>query len=156
MLFRSGRGDDATQILENAFEQAPQNAEVRKLLLEQYREQGVTEKLAVVLEKSTQNVKDRKTQLAYAREAAKLYVTRMGTPARAVSVLKTVVEADPEDDEAKAMLADSLLEAKLYDEAKVLLEQILEGFGRRRSPARAAMHAKLASVLHAQIGRAHV
>ncbi len=145
-----GRGDDATQILENAFEQAPQNAEVRKLLLEQYREQGVTEKLAVVLEKSTQNVKDRKTQLAYAREAAKLYVTRMGTPARAVSVLKTVVEADPEDDEAKAMLADSLLEAKLYDEAKVLLEQILEGFGRRRSPARAAMHAKLASVLHAQ------
>ncbi|MBN2344724.1 MAG: tetratricopeptide repeat protein [Deltaproteobacteria bacterium] len=145
-----GRLDEAVSVLENAFELAPQNAEVRKLLLERYREQNEFAKLADALERSIFHMHDSKTILAYAREAAHVIFDELQQPKKAVSVLQKIVELAPDSKDEQSMLAEALLDAEQYDEAKVMLEEILEGFGRRRSPARAAIHAKLASVISAQ------
>ncbi len=147
---RIGMIDEAVAVLEDAFETAPQNAEVRKLLMERYREQKSYARLAEALERSISYIKDNKTVLSYAREAANVMFRHLNSPKDAVGVLQTIMKLAPELKDEQTMLAEALLDAERYDEAKVLLEEILEGFGRRRSPARAAIHAKLASVIHAQ------
>lgn len=145
-----GRVEKAIEVLENAFEIAPQNAEVRKLLLEAYRDENEYVKLSEALERSVAHIHDNKTVLAYAREAADVIFEKLKRPKNAVAVLQKIVELSPDSKEEQTMLAEALLDAEQYDEAQVLLEEILKGFGRRRSPARAAIHAKLANVINAK------
>ncbi|MBN2529186.1 MAG: tetratricopeptide repeat protein [Deltaproteobacteria bacterium] len=145
-----GQVEEAVEVLENAFDAAPQNAEVRKLLLERYRELKLYQKLADALERSIGNLHDNKTVLTYAREAAYIIFEQLNSPRNAVSVLQKIVTLQPDAKEEQTMLAEALLDAERYDEARVLLEEILEAFGRRRSPGRAAIHAKLAHVINAQ------
>ncbi|MEL6375549.1 MAG: tetratricopeptide repeat protein, partial [Pseudomonadota bacterium] len=67
-------------------------------------------------------------------------------PERAVPVLEKAVSLLPEDRRLRAMLAEGLREEGRLDEAGTLLEELIGGFGRRRSPERAAAHLELARV----------
>ncbi|MCP4599895.1 MAG: hypothetical protein GY847_05025 [Proteobacteria bacterium] len=142
--------DRAIATLETAFDEAPRNAEVRKLLTNQYRSSEAWEPLARTLSKATEHIVDETTILAYAREAADIYNTTLGTPDRAISVLERALPLASEDRSLRSMLANGLWIAKRLDEASELAVGLLEDFGRRRSSERAAVHLLLARIVRDQ------
>jgi tetratricopeptide (TPR) repeat protein len=147
---RAGEREAAVASLRKAFDEAPRNAEVRKLLLELHRQGRDHEALAETLTRAALAVSDGRTVLTYAREAAALYRDRLDAPARAVPVLAKAVELSPDDRELRLMLAEGLRAAGELAEARALLEGLVVAHGRRRSPERAQTHLELARVLHAE------
>lgn len=146
----AGAEADASRTLQTAFERAPEHAEVRKLLIKLYREREQWEPLARALSVASEHVADPETLLAYAREASDLYHDRLGTPAEAVPVLERAHAQHPDDRDLQARLGASLRAAGALEPARAMLEALVSGFGRRRSPQRAAAHLELARVAHAQ------
>lgn len=146
----AGAEADASKTLQAAFDDAPENAEVRKLLIKLYRGREQWEPLARTLTISSAHISDPDTLVAYAREASDLYHERLGTPAEAVEILERAHEVDTSDRDLQARLAASLRAAGRLDDARTLLEALVGGFGRRRSPQRAAAHLELARVAQAQ------
>ncbi|WP_146662116.1 tetratricopeptide repeat protein [Enhygromyxa salina] len=141
--------EKAVQVLETAFAEAPRNGEVRKLLIRLHRERDDKDSLARTLASAATAVGDPNTVVAYAREAAELY-EELGTPELSVPVLERAHEFASDDRRLKVMLADGLRGAGRLDEARALLEALIEGYGRRRSAQRAEVHVRLARVSLAQ------
>lgn len=141
--------EKAVQALETAFAEAPRNGEVRKLLIRLHRERNDQAALARTLATAATAVGDPNTVVAYAREAAELY-EQLGTPEASVPVLERAHEFAPDDKRLRLMLADGLRGAGRLDEARDLLEALIESFGRRRSAQRAEVHVRLARVAYAQ------
>lgn len=146
----AGAEADASKTLQAAFDDAPDNAEVRKLLIKLYRGREQWGPLARTLTTASAHVSDTDTLLAYAREASDLYHDRLATPADAVEILERAHAVDEADRDLQARLAASLRAAGRLDDARTLLETLVGGFGRRRSPQRAAAHLELARVAQAQ------
>jgi len=142
--------DEAVSTLEAAFGEAPRNAEVRKLLIKQCRLRGDDEALARVLTRAAEHVTDGETVIAYAREAADLYRSKLDDQAQAIDVLVRARSFAPDDRGLGLMLGEALLAAERYDEARELFEALISTFGRRRSAERAGVHLGLARVLAAQ------
>lgn len=147
---RADQQKPAIAALQTAFEEAPRNAEVRKLLLGLYRQREDWEALARTLATAAENVTDEDTVFTYAREAAELFYTKLDRPEDAVPVLEKALQITPDDRTLRSMLADGLRVAGRLDEAKEILTELISGFGRRRSAERAGMHLQLARVVHAQ------
>ncbi|MCA9661138.1 MAG: tetratricopeptide repeat protein [Myxococcales bacterium] len=141
--------DGAIKTLHAAFGEAPRNAEVRKLLLGLLRDAGDPMALANTLAMAAKHVSDSTTVLAYAREAATLFQDEIGAPELAVPVLERALAIADDDRGLKMMLARGLLSSGRLPEAKSLLSELIESFGRRRSAERAQVHLLLAQVLHA-------
>jgi tetratricopeptide (TPR) repeat protein len=141
--------EKAVQALDTAFSEAPRNGEVRKLLIRLHRERDDKPALARTLATAATAVGDPNTVVAYAREAAELY-EELGSPEIAVPVLERAHEFAPEDRPIKLMLADGLRGAGRLDEARTLLGELIESFGRRRSVQRAEVHVRLARVAQTQ------
>ncbi|MEM7153241.1 MAG: tetratricopeptide repeat protein, partial [Myxococcota bacterium] len=148
------RTSEAIATLELAFQDAPRNGEVRKLLLRLYRKHEQWEALAKALSVATEHVGDTTTILAYAREAAEIFHERLDQPEHAVPVLERAHALAPDDRKLRSMLAEGLRVAERLDEAHTLLTGLIADFGRRRSAERAGVHLQLARVAHAQGGTA--
>ena len=147
---RADQIEAAIGALKTAFDEAPRNAEVRKLLLKLYRSRKELEPLAQTLTRGALAISDTSTVLAYAREAADIYHHKLAAPQESVPVLQKAVELAADDRELRSMLAEGLRAAGELDAARSLLERLIGDFGRRRSPERAQVHLQLAQVAHAQ------
>lgn len=146
---QAGREGEAISTLATAFSEAPQSAEVRKQLLPLLRQREDWKGLASTLATSVEHAGDDATVLAYAREAADIYYNRLDEAGKAVPVLRRAVELAPDDRLLRRMLGDGLRDQDELDEAKELLTELIEAFGRRGSRERAEAHLSLAKVLHA-------
>ncbi len=146
----AGAEPDAARTLQAAFDEAPNHAEVRKLLIKLYRDRKQWAPLAHTLTVASAHVSDPDNLLAYAREASELYHDRLGIPAEAVTILERAHAQHGDDRDLTARLAASLRAADRTDDARALLEQLIASFGRRRSAQRAAAHLELARVAGAQ------
>lgn len=142
--------DAGIATLETAFEAAPRNVEVRKLLIDKHRQKGNWEPLGRTLSKSIEHISDEATILCYAREAADIYHYRLGTPENAIPVLERALPLAEDDNKLQAMLAESLRASNRLDEAKEIAIHLLNNFGRRRSTERAAIHLLLAKISYDQ------
>jgi len=138
----------AVASLETAFNDAPRNAEVRKLLFGQYRYTEDWENLADALSTASEHISDESAILSYAQEAASIYFERLGAPERAVPVLERALPHAGEDRDLRQMLAEGLLLNDRADEAREITLELLSGFGRRRSAERAMVHLLLARIEH--------
>ncbi|RLB62338.1 MAG: hypothetical protein DRI90_09285, partial [Deltaproteobacteria bacterium] len=147
---QASREADAIATLQTAFGEAPQNAEVRRLLIQQLRKRENWQRLASTLAVAVDHAADDDTVLSYAREAAELFYDKLDTPEQAVPVLRRAVALAPSDRKLRSMLGEGLRVVGELDEASELLTQLIEDFGRRGSKERAAVHLLLAKVLHAQ------
>lgn len=146
----AGRDGPAMKTLRVAFEEAPKNAEARKLLLKLYRDHERWEDLAQCMTVASEHTTDTETIIAYAKESAEIFHDRLGTPARAVAVLERALPFAAEDRELRSRLIEGLRVANRLDDAQRLADELIASFGRRRSPQRAAAHVQLARVARAQ------
>ncbi|HJL21950.1 MAG TPA: tetratricopeptide repeat protein, partial [Polyangiaceae bacterium LLY-WYZ-15_(1-7)] len=149
-LVDAGRADRAAEVLEKALADAPARQDLRDLLAEQYRALEAWEPLAGVLTASAEHAEDQETVLALVREAADLYRDALKRPAEAIPVLRKGAGLAPDDRAIKLQLAEGLQEAGELDEARALLTEVVDAFGRRRSPERAQVHYQLGVVCRAQ------
>lgn len=142
--------DRAIICLENNIGEDQPALPLRTMLAELYRGSESWEPLARLLTRSLPVLPDNDTAIAYAREAADTYIERLDAPDKAVPALEKALSVVPGDRGLRTQLAAGLRAAKRFDEAITLLGELIEEFGRRRSPERAALHVELARVRQAQ------
>jgi len=124
--------------------------ELRTLLADLYRKAEMWEPLARHLTRSLPLLQDEKLAREFAREASTIYLTRLGSPAKAIPALETALQLDPSDKDLRTALAIGQRVAGKLPEARAALTELIADFGRRRSPERAALHVELARVAHAE------
>ena len=145
-----GAKGDAIKIMEQAYEDEASGPELRDLLITSYREEKRWAPLAELLVNTLPEFSDKDTVVAHAREAAEIFNTRLSAPDKAVPALEKAIALVPEDRQMRMHLASGLRVIGRLDEARELLEKIIEEFGRRRSAERAEAHVELANVAKAQ------
>ena len=143
----AGHADRARGCLEQASAQDPDAHDARDLLARLYREEGRYEPLTRLLSAGAERAGDAQRKLAYLTEVAELFHNQLRSPERALPALDLAREIAPDDPRLSLMRAKSLHAAGRYDEAAALLQDLIQGFGRKRSPERAELHFQLARVL---------
>lgn len=141
----AGHRERAVLHLERGSELYPADENLRNLLVELYQEDGNRLGLAEVWARSAVFLKKRDAMVARAREAAETF-SDMGIPERAVTVLEQAREAAPDDQRIQLLYADALRGAEQHEQAAEVLHSLAESFGRRRTPERADVHARLGRV----------
>ncbi|MEJ7604615.1 MAG: hypothetical protein WKG01_42575, partial [Kofleriaceae bacterium] len=124
--------------------------ELRTLLADLYRKAEQYEPLARHLTRSLPLLKDDKLTREFAREASSIYLTKLDAPAKAIPALEMALSLDPTDKELRSALAIGQRVAGKLPEARAALTELINDFGRRRSPERAALHVELARVAQAE------
>lgn len=125
--------------------------ELRRLLADLYRKADLWEPLARHLTRSLPLIKDDESVAReFAREAVQIYLSKLGSPAAAIPALETALALDPTDKDLRAALAVGKRVAGKLPEARALLVELINDYGRRRSPERAALHVELARVAQAE------
>ncbi|MDH5491237.1 MAG: tetratricopeptide repeat protein, partial [Myxococcales bacterium] len=150
VLFAAARGERAAEVLEQARLVDPEDRQVRDRLASYYRKVEAIEPLARVLGDAALQAAGHDESLGLVREAATLYCDRLGMPSEAVAILERGVELAPDDRDLRTKLAEGLEQSGRLDEARVVLEALVESYGRRRSSERAHAHFLLGRVLGAQ------
>jgi len=124
--------------------------ELRTLLAELYRKAEAYEPLARHLTRSLPLLKDDKLAREFAREASTIYLHKLSSPAKAIPALETALLLDPTDRDLRTALAIGQRVAGKLVESRAALVELINDFGRRRSPERAALHVELARVAQAE------
>ena len=145
----AGQADRAIAAIESNLDEKEPAVELRLLLADLYRQAEAWEPLARHLTRSLGLVGDDKAR-ELAREAAAIYTERLDAPAKAIPALERALATDPTDKTLRAQLATGLRVAGRLPEARAILSELIESFGRRRSPERAALHVELAKVDQAE------
>ena len=142
--------DRAIAAIEVNLDDKDQAIELRTLLADLYRKADAWEPLARHLTRSLPVLGDEKLAREFAREASSIYLTRLGSPAQAIPALETALLLDPTDKDLRTALAIGQRVAGRLVEARAALTELINDFGRRRSPERAALHVELARVSQAE------
>ncbi len=147
----ANQNDRAIAAIEVNLDDKEPAIELRMLLSDLYRKADMWEPLARHLTRSLPLLKnDSKLARDFAREASSIYLTRLGSPAKAIPALETALELDPTDKDLRTALAIGQRVAGKLVEARTALTELINDFGRRRSPERAALHVELARVAQAE------
>ncbi|HUQ04792.1 MAG TPA: tetratricopeptide repeat protein [Kofleriaceae bacterium] len=141
--------DRAIATIEGALDDQDPALDLRLLLADLYRKGEQWEPLARHLTRSLSLFGDERGR-ELAREAASIYTEKLDAPAKAIPALEKALALDPDDKGMRANLATGLRVAGRVPEARAILTELIEGFGRRRSPERAQLHVELAKVAHAE------
>lgn len=139
----------ASRLLQVELEMDPAADEERKLLAELYREQSQWHELSELLELGVAYAPDEQTKVSYLREAASVHRKQLGDVESAIPLLEVAISLDQTDRGLKLMLADTLRICGQNEEAREILQQMLEEFGRRRTSERAMVHVQLARIAEA-------
>jgi tetratricopeptide (TPR) repeat protein len=142
--------DRAIAAIEVNLDDKEQALELRTLLADLYRKAEQFEPLARHLTRSLPLLKDEKLAREFAREASTIYLHKLGSPAKAIPALETALTLDPTDRDLRTALAIGQRVAGKLVEARAALTELINDFGRRRSPDRAALHVELARVAQAE------
>ena len=145
-LLEAGDRPRARTCLEQALRDDPSSNEARELLAGIYRHVDAYEPLAALLIDSAGQQSEPAQALALLREAADIYCDRLGAPGRAIAALQRAAKLAPGERDLSTKLAESLASVGRFDEARAVIERLIEGYGRKRSPERAELHHRLARV----------
>ncbi|HVV82915.1 MAG TPA: tetratricopeptide repeat protein [Kofleriaceae bacterium] len=146
----AGHPDRAISAIEANLDDKEPATDLRLLLADLYREGQHWEPLARHLTRSLGMFVEDGRSGALAREAAAIYTEKLDQPAKAIPALERALALDPGDRQLRAHLAAGLRTAGQLAEARGVLQELIEGFGRRRSPERAVLHVELAKVARAE------
>jgi len=142
-LRASGDDEAARHTLESHLGDDPEATAVSELLADLYRATAAWEPLAALL---TTTPDGGSPGLGALREAAEIFQKRLNDPGRAVPVLEAALALGPDDRAVRAALADALRAAGQLDEARTMLDALVESYGRQRPVERAVVHLHLAQI----------
>src|SRR5690606_32700622 len=142
--------DRAIGCLERALEAGADSRELRQLLADLYRQAERWEPLARLLTDRLSALDDDELAASWAREAAEIWHDRLGAPEKARPALERALAQLPDDRSLRAMMAASLRASGETARAREILEELIAGYGRRRSKQRARVHVELALVARAE------
>lgn len=150
LLKRHGQERRFTNVLEEAFNAFPEHTPFRDALLAHYRDADDVDGLVATLSAALPHVSTREAVLAYVREAVEILEVQLDRMQDALPMLARALEIDPTNRELLRAQARALLAAGHFDEARSVLEGLIDDFGQRRNAERGALHAQLAAVLVGQ------
>jgi tetratricopeptide (TPR) repeat protein len=145
----AGQEERARDSLVQALREDPAAGKLRELLASLYRESEDWQLLAPLLAEGVEYAPDAEAKVDLLRQAAQVHRRRLGDVESAIPLLEGAVQLAPQDRAVRLALADALRVGKRYEEARGLLNALLEEFGRRRTPERAAVHFHLARIARA-------
>ncbi len=145
-----GQRHRAVAALERALGEDPAASALWTMLARLHREAGHHEALLRALLAFSAHTQDPETVVACAREALALCQERLHAPALAVPALERAVGLAPEERDLRLALADGLRASGRLAEARVVLEGLLQEYGRRQSRERAGLHLQIATVARAE------
>lgn len=158
---RAGERARALEVLRNGLADEPGARGLRELLAAQFRDAQAWPALAELLREGAQHEQDPTVRIEWLREAAEIHVRSLDEPAAAVPLLEeagdlaeTLGPTPPGGKDRvrplRVALADALRRAGRHDEARVILDALVEWYGRRRPPERARVHVQLAHLASAR------
>lgn len=153
-LVDSGQAARATERLESALGGRPDAEPLRDRLAGLYREQQAWSRLAHLIADSAAHAPDKAARMARLLEAARLYTGRCGEPESAVPLLEQASDLAPEDAAVRLEHAAALASAKRFDDARAILQAMIDSFGGRRPKERAPVHYQIARLELAMGNRA--
>ena len=142
----AGHASRALAWLERGDELPQASTELRTRLRQAYRGSSMFEPLAALLARDAASSPDPVTRLSRLREAAALYASELGTPARAIPLLEEALDLDKADLSTRLLLSDALRAERRFESASAILQGLLEEYGTRRPKERALVHFELAKV----------
>jgi tetratricopeptide (TPR) repeat protein len=153
-LVECGQGLRAAERLEEAVTVTPGSEALRTRLAALYHEQGQWARLAKLVAGSAGHAPDKPTRMARLLEAARLYSDRCGEPQNAIPLLEQASDLAPDDPAVRLGLADALATAGRFDDARTILQSMIDAFGGRRPKERAPVHYQIARLELAMGNRA--
>jgi lipopolysaccharide biosynthesis regulator YciM len=146
----AGQHHRALASLEGALAEDPTADELWVLLTELYRDGERWEALVRALTDRCAQLVSPEAVVACARETLAVCQEHLHSPERAVPVLEKALALAPADRSLRLALADGLRRAGRLPDARVVLQGVLEEYGRRQSRERAALHHQIAQVARAE------
>jgi len=143
-LGRAGDLPRARTELEAACRAKPDDVVLSARLVAMYTEHGAWDALADLHRLGAMRATDKIAKLTHLRAAADLFIRRCRTPDEAIPLLEEAAVLDPEDRATKLVLADALVHAGKFPEARSLLRSVIDSFGGRRPKDRGIAHYHLA------------
>ncbi|MGD0528965.1 MAG: tetratricopeptide repeat protein, partial [Polyangiaceae bacterium] len=153
-LMESGQGPRAAERLELAVLELPDAERLRERLTALYHEQGQWARLAQLVAGSAAHAPDKATRMARLLQAALLFSERCGQPELAIPLLEQASDLAPDDPAVRLGLADALASGKRFDDARAILQSMIDAFGGRRPKERAPVHYQIARLELAMGNRA--
>jgi tetratricopeptide (TPR) repeat protein len=153
-LVEAGEGPRAAERLELAVLQLPDAERLRERLAALYHEQGQWARLAQLVAGSAGHAPDKSTRMARLLQAALLFTERCGQPELAIPLLEQASDLAPDDPAVRLALADALASGRRFDDARAILQSMIDAFGGRRPKERAPVHYQIARLELAMGNRA--
>ncbi|HEY8040235.1 MAG TPA: tetratricopeptide repeat protein, partial [Polyangiaceae bacterium] len=153
-LVDAGQGPRAAERLEQSLATGADVERLGDRLATLYREQGEWARLAQLVAGSASHASDKATRMARLLEAANLFSERCGQPEQAIPLLEQASDLAPEDPAVRLKLADSLASGRRFDDARAILQSMIDAFGGRRPKERAPVHYQIARLELAMGNRA--
>jgi tetratricopeptide (TPR) repeat protein len=148
-LLEAGQRERARACLEQALRDDASLRDARSLLAQLYREDSAFEPLAGLLAEGAVHERDVTARLALLTEAASIYCDTLASPERGLSALQRAAELAPQDRPLQIKHAEVLSACGQHDRARAVYEQLIEGYGKKRSPERAELHYRAARAAQA-------
>ena len=143
-LVSAGQPERAAECLDESLLADPEAEAVRARLAALYREQNAWAKLARLVAGAAAHAPDKAARMARLLEAASLYADRCQDPESAIPLLEQASDLSPDDQAVRLGLANSLANARRFEEASAILKAMIDAFGGRRPKERAPVHYQMA------------
>jgi tetratricopeptide (TPR) repeat protein len=153
-LVRSGQVERAAERLEATLATLPEAEALRQRLHTLYREQQDWERLGRLIASSAAHAPDKAGRLSRLLEAATLFGDRCSRPDLAIPLLEQASDLAQQDPSVRLQLAGALASASRFDEARAILQAMIDAFGGRRPKERAPVHYQIARLELAMGNRA--
>jgi len=158
---RASERPRALEVLRAGLDEEPAARNLRELLAEQFREARAWPALTDLLRDGAAHESELSVRIDWLREAADIHVKKLDEPASAVPLFEEASDfaeklgppAPGAKDRVRPLrvaLADALRRAGRIDEARTILDGLVEWYGRRRPPERAQVHVQLAHLARAR------
>ena len=153
-LVQCGDTARAAERLEVALTRMPEAEPLRERLGTLYRAQRSWESLGRLVASSASHAPDKAGRMARLLEAAALFSDHCGRPDLAVPLLEQASDLAQQDGAVRLRLAGALASAERFDEARGILQAMIDAFGGRRPKERAPVHYQIARLELAMGNRA--
>ncbi len=149
-LEAAGEVDEAVTVLDEGLERDPAGNDVRALLIRLQQERQAWADLATLLAGGVPFLEDVEPKVDYLSRAAQVRWRQLKDVSGAIPLLQHAVKLAPKDRDLRLAFGEASRLGGLLPQARQLLTDLLDEFGRRRTPERARVHFQLALIDRAE------